>query len=112
MSTPIARTGSRIALSVIAIVAFGSFAPAIRAEEAPTREQVKQLQQQLAEMKKEMDGMRTALDATRTQGGSCPDSMRGHMRGMDQHWQAMHHQSCMMNPGSCPHMGMQPPAQP
>ena len=42
------------------------------------------------------------------------------MMGMQQHWQTMHDQTCMMAPGSCPNagsgmgmgMGMKPPAKP
>jgi hypothetical protein len=90
-------------LAAIAIAAAAGIGWPAGAEEAPTRAQVEQLQKQLAEMQKEMDALRSALEAEQ-QSPSYP-MMHRHMQGMQQHWRQMHDQTCMMAPGSCPHMG-------
>jgi hypothetical protein len=104
-----ARASRRIVLSAVLAAGIGGFASASWAEDAPTREQVEQLQKQLDAMQKEMEGMRAALEASEAQGGGS-DAMRRHMHGMGRHWQGMHDQWCTMDPVSCPHMGSQPPA--
>jgi outer membrane murein-binding lipoprotein Lpp len=81
-----------------------------RAEEAPTRAQVEQLQKQLAEMQKEMEALQQEL----AQSKAASPGMHRHMQGMQHHWQMMHDQACQMAPGTCPHhhMGDPPPAKP
>ena len=98
----------RTVLAAIAIAGLVALGPAARAEEAPTRAQVEQLQKQLAEMQKELEAMRSALRESEARGAAPNPAMHRHMQGMQQHWQMMHDQSCMMAPGSCPHMGAPP----
>ena len=94
-------------LAAIAIATVGGVGWPAGAEDAPTRTQVEQLQKQLAEMQKEMDALRSALEDER-QSPSYP-MMHQHMQGMQEHWRQMHDQTCMMAPGSCPHMGAPAP---
>jgi hypothetical protein len=54
--------------------------------------------------------MRSALAESEARNAAPNPAMRQHMQGMQHHWQMMHDQSCMMAPGSCPHMGA--PAKP
>ena len=70
-------------------------------------QQVEQLQKQLAAMQEEMKGLRKALE-DKSVPASTRATMQGHMMRMDQQWQGMHHQCCMMNPAGCQHMGMPP----
>lgn len=80
--------------------------PSTRAAE--NDQQVEQLQKQLAAMQEEMKGLRQTLDD-----GAVPadarTKMQGHMMRMDQQWQGMHQQCCMMNPAGCAHMNGMPP---
>ena len=70
-------------------------------------QQVEQLQKQLAAMQEEMKGLRKALEEKGVP-ADARATMQGHMMRMDQQWQSMHKQCCMMNPAGCQHMGMQP----
>jgi hypothetical protein len=63
-------------------------------------------------MRKEMDALQAALRESEAKGNasSMMPMMHQHMHGLRNHWQSMHEQTCMMAPGTCPHMGTPPPA--
>ena len=96
-------------LAATLIASISGLSSAAGAEEAPTRAQVEELQKQLAEMQKEMDALRSALAEAEAKGGASYPMMHKHMQGMHDHWQRMHNQTCMMAPGTCPHMGAPAP---
>lgn len=91
---------------VLAAVAFavGTSRLSWAEDAAPSAQQVDQLQKQLAAMQKQMAEMQKTIEA-----GNLPvdqrQNMMGHMGMMQQGWQGMHKQCCMMNPGGCPMMG-------
>ena len=90
-------------LVCMAVLAFGS---STRTRAGENDQQVEQLQKQLAAMQEEMKGLRKALEEKGVP-ADARATMQGHMMRMDQQWQGMHQQCCMMNPAGCRHMGMQ-----
>lgn len=70
--------------------------------------QVQQLQKELSAMREQMAAMQKTIDAAKIPADQ-KQTMMGHMGMMQNGWQGMHQQCCMMNPAACP--GMQAPQQ-
>ena len=53
-------------------------------------------------MQKELAAMRKAIEGSGDSPAQQRPMMQQHMGAMQNHWQQMHDQCCMMNPGGCP----------
>lgn len=84
-------------IAIFACAGMLSFGPTPSVRAADNDRQVEQLQKQLAAMQEEMAALRKELE-TKDIPADRRTKMQGHMDRMDQHWQSMHQDCCMMDP--------------